>query len=119
MQYITKRFSLTGVASKQCLVIFMNKSLAVVGNLSCVFVCALVLGLAFSGCSREEEKIRATATHYTDGQEIPGVGTAMGDVYVLPDGGCFGGAGKCGIHYKSGARTYFGSSVTAVNPAHP
>jgi tetratricopeptide (TPR) repeat protein len=59
--------------------------------------------------------IRASARHYTDGEAIPGVGTAMGDVYILPDGGCFGGPGS-GIHWSSGARMSFGSTISAQSP---
>ena len=65
---------------------------------------------------RDRNTIRASAKHYTDGQAIPGVGTAMGDVYILPDGGCFGGEGNCGIHWTSGAQSWFGNTVSAQSP---
>jgi tetratricopeptide (TPR) repeat protein len=61
------------------------------------------------------DAIRSSAKHYTDGQSIPGVGTAIGDVYILPDGGCFGDKGS-GIHWTTGATSYFGSTVSAQSP---
>ncbi len=65
---------------------------------------------------RDKSTIRASAKHYTNGQVIPGVGTAMGDVYILPDGGCFGGEGKCGIRWMNGAQAWFGDTITAKSP---
>ena len=65
---------------------------------------------------RDESTIRSSAKHYTDGQAIPGVGTAIGDVYILPDGGCFGGAGKCGIRWANGAIWWFGDTISARTP---
>ena len=62
-----------------------------------------------------EAASRSSAKHYTDGQPIPGVGTAIGSVYILPNGGCFGDPGA-GIHWASGARMYFGDTVSAQNP---
>ena len=65
---------------------------------------------------RDRNTIRASAKHYTDGQAIPGVGTAIGDVYILPNGGCFGGEGTCGIHWSSGAQMMFGATISAQSP---
>lgn len=65
---------------------------------------------------REESMIRASTKHYTNAQKIPGVGTAVGDVYILPDGGCFGGAGKSGILYPNKNLMLFGKGVSAHNP---
>jgi tetratricopeptide (TPR) repeat protein len=58
---------------------------------------------------------RSSARHYSDGEPIPGVGTAIGNVYVLPNGGCFGDKGA-GIHWTSGAKMFFGDNVFAQNP---
>lgn len=69
----------------------------------------------FREWAAREDAIRSSAKRYTDGQSIPGVGTAIGDVYILPDGGCFGGKGS-GIHWTSGATTYFGNTVSAQSP---
>jgi hypothetical protein len=66
----------------------------------------------------DENSIRASAKHYTNAQKIPGVGTAVGDVYVLPNGGCFGGAGKSGILYPNKNLMLFGRGVSARNPLH-
>jgi hypothetical protein len=65
---------------------------------------------------RDEETIRASAKHYINGQSIPGVGTAIGDVYILPDGGAFGGKVNCGIRWSSGAQMMFGNTITAKTP---
>ena len=66
--------------------------------------------------TRDDNTIRSSAKHYTNGQEIPGVGTAMGDVYILPDGGCFGGEGECGIRWTNGAQALFGKTITPRSP---
>jgi hypothetical protein len=58
----------------------------------------------------------ANAKHFTDGQSIPGVGTAIGDVYVLPDGRCYGGKSGSGIHFSNGATSIFGATITAQSP---
>ena len=65
---------------------------------------------------KQEAAIRSSAKHYTDGQPIPGVGTAIGDVYILPDGRCFGGEGTCGIQWTSGSQMMFGADITARTP---
>lgn len=62
-----------------------------------------------------ENTNRSSAKHYSDGEPIPGVGTAIGNVYILPNGGCFGDKGA-GIHWTSGAVAYFGDTVSSQNP---
>lgn len=66
--------------------------------------------------ARVASAVVSSATHYTNGEVIPGVGTAMGDVYILPDGGCFGGKGNCGIRWTNGAQMWFGDTVSAQAP---
>ena len=58
----------------------------------------------------------ASAKHFTDGQAMPGIGTAIGDVYVLPDGGCYGGKAGSGIHWSNGAKMIFGTTISAQSP---
>jgi hypothetical protein len=56
--------------------------------------------------------------HYADGEAIPGVGWAIGDVYILPDGGCYGGGDSSGIRWNSGARMMFGNTISRFSPLH-
>lgn len=65
---------------------------------------------------RNERAVRSSAKHYTNGQAIPDAGTAMGDIYILPDGGCYGGEGMCGIRWTNGGQMWFGDSVSAQRP---
>lgn len=53
--------------------------------------------------------------HYANGEAIPGVGFAMGDVYVLPNGEAYGVGTNSGIHWSNGAMMFFGNTVTAKN----
>ena len=64
----------------------------------------------------DDATIRASARHYADRESIPGLGTAIGDVYILPNGGCFGEPGKSGVRMTNGATMYFGASITAQTP---
>jgi hypothetical protein len=89
-------------------------------NLSSLIFSSLVFGLAIAGCSQQQgttptppavSEQQTTPSgppkHYTDGQEIPGVGRAIGDVYFLPSGQCYGEGSHCGIQWKSGSTMIF------------
>jgi len=64
----------------------------------------------------QKTTIGSSAKHFTDGQAMPGIGTAIGDVYVLPDGGCYGGKAGSGIHWSNGAKMLFGTTISAQSP---
>jgi hypothetical protein len=64
----------------------------------------------------QKSTIQSSAKHFTDGQAMPGIGTAIGDVYVLPDGGCYGGKAGSGIHWSNGAQMFFGTNISAQSP---
>jgi len=57
------------------------------------------------------------ARHFSNGERIPGVGTAIGSIYVLPSGGVYPGSGGGGIHFSYGAIVHLSPSFTAQNPA--
>jgi hypothetical protein len=85
--------------------------------LRCFFVGAMLAApLPVLAQTAQKSTTGSTAKHFTDGQAMPGIGTAIGDVYVLPDGGCYGGKAGSGIHWSNGAKMIFGTTISAQSP---
>jgi hypothetical protein len=75
-------------------------------TLSCCLIISMSSGFAQQSGTGAEG--RFPGKHYSNGEEIPGVGRAMGDVYILPNGGAYGIAKDSGIRLRGGSFMYFG-----------